>query len=112
MFNKIDFDELTYDKNENRYLIPKTKDFLKKFYISDYNYNRCFDFAFDMASENKHRVTRSGGRIKRKPNQVFADALIGKLGECAVDQFMYFSEIETDELDFEVHDRNIWDTYD
>src|SRR5699024_10069721 len=96
----------------NYYKANSTIEFRKSFYISEFNIERCFKFAFEMASGDKHNPTRSGGKIKRTPNQVFANAFIGKLGECALETFLFLKSINTAELDFEVRERNEWDVFD
>ena len=74
---------------------------------------KVFDFAWEMTFGNigEHRNHRSGGSIKRKKGQIFADTFQGKLAECGFYNLMYhYSDIK--EPDFEKYDLGRWDQYD
>lgn len=112
MFKRKEFKYLRYDEEKDCCFISQRRQFNSDFYISKYNYERCYNFALEMATNNWHRPERPDGIITRTPNQIFADTFTGKLGECAVDQFLHFSNINREELDFETYERGRWDTFD
>lgn len=71
------------------------------------------EFAYSMTfgQEGCHRDHRSGGSLKRRPGQIFADTFQGKLAECAACNIFY----ETDKNlmpDFSVSELGVWDSVD
>ena len=75
---------------------------------------KSFDFAYKMAfTENgKHRENRSGGTIRRKNGEIFANTLQGKLSEFAFYQFCMINGIELNEPDVDTYSLGKWDDYD
>ena len=73
--------------------------------------NNVFDFAYEMAFSEKHRSARSGGDIRRKNGEVFANTFQGKIAECAACNFFYKFD-ESVAPDFETYDRGRWDSVD
>lgn len=74
---------------------------------------KVLDFAYSMTfgKEGCHRDHRSGGSLKRRPGQIFADTFQGKLAECAACNIFY----ETDKNlmpDFSVSELGVWDSVD
>lgn len=67
--------------------------------------NKCFDFAYIMATRSLHRETRSGGKYSRTQLEVFWDTFSGKIAECLA--YLYFKNLITQvsELDFAVYTR-------
>lgn len=119
-FTNIRLNDFMYeDKRNNKTIKTKmiVKTSQKKFPCKSFiNLNNeelelIFDFAYKMASEYKHREHRSGGIKNRKPGEIFADTFQGKIAEYAVCKL--FSNVDPRvKPDFNVYDRNIWDTVD
>ena len=71
------------------------------------------DFAYSMTFGQKgcHRDHRSGGSLKRRLGQIFADTFQGKLAECAACNIFYGTDKNL-MPDFSVSELGVWDSVD
>lgn len=95
----------------NSYITTRKIDYKRIRELKDETIDKVFDFAYTMAFEEKHRKTRSGGKIKRRNGEIFANTFQGKLAECAAVNFFYKYD-NTIEIDFNTYDLGKWDTVD
>ena len=72
-----------------------------------------FDFAYKMTfgESGEHRDHRSGGNLKRKKGEIFANTFQGKISECAVCNFFHTCGI-TIVPDFSTYGLGEWDSVD
>lgn len=106
---EIDFELLKQDGNS--YFTTRKVPYKKVRELKDETIERVFDFAYTMAFDEKHRKTRSGGKIKRKNGEIFANTFQGKLAECAAVNFFYKYD-HAIQIDFDTYDLGIWDKVD
>ncbi len=106
---EIDFELLKQDGNS--YFTTRKVPYKKVRELKDETIERVFDFAYTMAFDEKHRKTRSGGKIKRKNGEIFANTFQGKLAECAAVNFFYKYD-NAIQIDFDTYDLGIWDKVD
>lgn len=92
-------DKVYFKKSEDQYLDKKIL-------------RTAFDFAYKMASNDLHRSNRTQGMKYRKPNEVFVNTLIGKLGEFVAKQELNKYDINVQEIDLELYERGRWDNED
>ncbi|MDK6863080.1 hypothetical protein [Nosocomiicoccus ampullae] len=92
-------DKVYFKKSENQYLDKRVL-------------RTAFDFAYKMASNDLHRSNRTKGIKYRKPNEVFVNTLIGKLGEFAAKQELNKHDISVRDIDLELYERGQWDNED
>lgn len=76
--------------------------------------NKSFEFAYNMAFTplGSHRTYRSGGTMRRRNSQIFANTFQGKLAECAVYTLFQTNNIPTSEIDFNTYNLGEWDIED
>jgi len=101
-------------RNGNVFLITRKKAFPENPRIfKKKTIKTAFDFAYDMTFGNvgQHRSNRSGGTIKRKNGEIFANVFQGKLAECAASNLFY--KIDATVLpDFSLYRLGKWDSVD
>ncbi len=98
---------------ENEYQINHKKKFIKDGDISNDDIRECFDFAYEMAfGKGEHRKNRSGGKIRRKPGQIFIDTFQGKVAEYAIYRYLLKNQIKTSKPDFSIEGYGKWDSFD
>ena len=100
----------------NFYKIEKKVSFRNAMPLSEEFIRKAFIHAYRMAftKEGHHRLHRSGGLIKRTPQEVFLNAFQGKLGEFGF--YNYFTRIvegfQCTEPDISVTPEGVWDNGD
>ncbi len=83
--------------------------FEKKNLISEiYNFTNGMTFK----SDGEHRSYRSGGTLKRKNGEIFANTFQGKLAEFAVYETLKKKYLEISEPDLKKYQLGVWDLYD
>lgn len=105
----INFERLKQEGNS--YITTRKVVYKQVRELKDETVERVFEFAYTMAFDEKHRKSRSGGKIERKNGEIFANTFQGKLAECAAVNFFYKYD-NTIEIDFDTYDLGIWDKVD
>ena len=99
------------ENEDNSYTITHKVVYKKVRKLKSRTIDRVFNFAYTMAFDEKHRKTRSGGKLQRKNGEIFANTFQGKLAECAaVNFFCKFDD--SIEIDFDTYDLGKWDKVD
>lgn len=98
-------------QEENSYMTTRKVAYKKVRNLKDKTIDKVFEFAYTMAFDEKHRKKRSGGKIKRKNGEIFANTFQGKLAECAAVNFFHKYD-DAIEIDFDTYDLGIWDKVD
>lgn len=80
--------------------------------LSNEDVQQSYNFAYDMASVNKHREYRTGGTHHRRKMEVFVSAFCGKLSEFAVHDYLTQQGICVEPPDLEIYERGTWDSED
>jgi len=105
-------------ENTNDETIPMYKTYSKVAFegnvIEEEYIQKSFDFAYDMAftEDGKHREYRSGGTIRRRNGEIFANTFQGKLSEFSFYQFCLSNALELNEPDVDTYSLGKWDDYD
>lgn len=75
---------------------------------------KVFNFAYGMSFGHKgvHRDHRTGGIIRRKKGEIFADAFQGKIAEFALWNLLNDNGIQLEAPDTKMHGEGVWDSYD
>lgn len=99
-------------ENENYYWTSK-RDFTNMVCL-DAHVNRVFDFAWRMTfgRAGEHRDHRTGGQIRRRNGELFANTFQGKLAEFGIHQFLASNNFHTDEPTLEAWALGRWDETD
>ncbi|MBR6594220.1 MAG: hypothetical protein IKK83_03460 [Clostridia bacterium] len=109
LLSTINFERLKQEGNS--YITTRKVAYKQVRELKDETVERVFEFAYTMAFDEKHRKSRSGGKIERKNGEIFANTFQGKLAECAAVNFFYKYD-NTIEIDFDTYDLGIWDKVD
>lgn len=101
-------------QQSNSFFITSKRDFIVNGSVSHDDFNDTFDFAYDMTfgSEGEHRDHRSGGQIRRKPGEIFADTFQGKLAEFALFNYLKQNISNISPPDLREWQLNKWDSSD
>lgn len=101
-------------RRNNTYSITKPKQFIKDGEISTTIVLQVLNFAFNMSfgELGKHRAYRSGGELKRKNGEIFANTFQGKLAEFAVQELLTSKGLALPYPDLDVYGLGDWDNYD
>lgn len=96
------------------YKLNNTKPFSPIGSVNKEHVQESLDYAYGMSFGKKghHRNYRTGGKEKRKDNQIFADAFQGKLAEFALYQTLIQHDLNLDKPDTEMFEKGVWDTCD
>jgi len=105
----INFERLKQEGNS--YITTRKVAYKQVRELKDETVERVFEFAYTMAFDEKHRKSRSGGKLERKNGEIFANTFQGKLAECAAVNFFYKYD-NTIKIDFDTYDLGIWDKVD
>jgi len=106
------YERLTRD-GEKIYKVNHQKYFDKLGLLLDEDKKECFDFAYEMAfGVGKHRSTRSGGKKKRKPEEIFINTFQGKAAEYTMYRYLLEHGILTIKPDITVEGYGVWDSFD
>lgn len=74
---------------------------------------KSFDFAYDMVyGEGFHRNCRSGGQSARSKSEIFQNTFQGKMAEIILYENLKANAIETEEPDYSIHGKGMWDDTD
>jgi len=101
------------EEKQSGLIITHKKDFTAPGTFKPETIKKVFDFAFDMTfgEKGEHRKYRTGGTIKRKNGEVFANTFQGKLAECAACNLFY--KIDSSVFpDFSIAKLGTWDSVD
>ena len=111
MHNEIDGRLLK--KNNHDYIVTHKRPFNGSEKISTKYVIECINFSYDMAyGSGSHREHRSGGTYERKPGEIFANTLQGKIAEFAMYSFMLQNKLDASYPDMTVSSKGIWDSFD
>jgi len=95
------------------YKINHQRSFDKLGMLLDEDKKECFDFAYEMAfGTGKHRNTRSGGKKKREPGEIFIDTFQGKAAEYTMYRYLLEYSILTTKPDVTIEGYGVWDSFD
>lgn len=101
-------------KKDNSVFITMKQHFSEDGIIDDEYISKCKKFADKKANneETRHREHRNGGTLIRSTNQIYQDALEGKLAEYAIYDYMKKNGIILSEPDMEIYTKGKWDDSD
>lgn len=82
--------------------------------VSDSSIEKAFEFAYDMTFGDKgnHRLHRSGGTLKRKNGELFANTFQGKLSEYVFYEKCLFYDLNVNPPDDNTYGLGVWDDFD
>lgn len=100
------------EKDEHIYNLTSKKQF-EGSPISLAFIEKSFDFAYEMSyGQGFHRNCRSGGQSSRSKPEIFQNTFQGKMAEILLYENLKANAIETEEPDFSIHGKGIWDDND
>ena len=101
---------------EGSFLLSKKRDWVTHVCLTTEEASKALRFALSMTlGQGEHRDHRSGGKIRRRPIQVFHDTFNGKLSELAVHRWVRQETPDhrkISDLDFTIHALGTWDSGD
>lgn len=107
------FDLVPMKQVGNEYEIISKRPFIGLETIDEDLVKLSFDFAYEMAfGAGEHRSYRSGGAIRRKGGEIFANALQGKLAESFLSQVFCERGEDISSPDFTIDSLGFYDDYD